>query len=102
MMFVFFPVHTSEKLILMTPSDLKGSTLVFCNWTTVVQGCFPGTTYRCKCTRVSNNDVIIDNITNKTEFMFSGLDPNTAYSVEIFPNGTNSSNSSRMYLITFG
>ena len=34
--------------------------------------------------------------------MFSGLDPNTKYRVEIFINGTNSSTSSPMKLRTFG
>ena len=91
---------TSENPILVTTPCWIGSTLIFCNWTRVEQVCFPGTTYRCRCTRVSDNVVVIDITTNENKFMFSGLDPNTTYRVEIFLNGTNSSNSSTM--TTFG
>ena len=93
---------TLEKPI--NTSDWIGSKSIFCNWTRVEQVCFQGTTYRCKCTRVSDNEVIIvtDNTTNETEFMFTGLEPNTTYRVEIFLNGTNSSTSSKMYWTTFG
>ena len=100
MMFLSFPVYTSEKPILMPPLDWIGSTLIFCNWTTVA--CFPDTTYRCRCTRASDNDVIFNNTTDETEFMFYELDPNTTYRVEIFLDGTKSSTPSSMKLTTFG
>ena len=101
---IYLPIFpcTSENPILVTTPCWIGSTLIYCNWTRVVQVCFPGTTYRCRCTRVSDNEVIIDNTTDETEFMFSELDPNTNYSVEIFLDGTKSSTPSRMYLTTFG
>ena len=89
---------TSEKPIPLTTLCWIGSKLIYCNWTRAA--CFPGTTYRCRCTRVSDNVVVIDITTNENKFMFSGLEPNTTYRVEIFLNGTNSSNSSTM--TTFG
>ena len=84
----------------MTTLYWIGSTLIYCNWTRVELACFAGTTYRCICTRASDNEVIIDNTTDETEFMFYELEPNTKYSVEIFLKGTN--NSSSMKLTTFG
>ena len=99
--FLIFPC-TSENPILVTTPCWIGSTLIFCNWTRVEQVCFQGTTYRCRCTRASDNEVIIDTTTNGTEFMFSGLEPNTNYSVEIFLDGTNSQISSPTKLRTFG
>ena len=89
---------TSENPILVTTPCWIGSILIYCNWTLVEQTCFPGTTYRCRCTRVSDNEVVINTTTDGTEFMFSELEPNTNYRVEIFLNGTTLS----MKLTTFG